>query len=60
MWSSADQKVYQNLKGSLNHEAFLILNNAKLDVVEYFISEIPKKRSRFRKFMKHLLSSNDK
>ncbi|MBT4967597.1 MAG: hypothetical protein HOM80_01165, partial [Bacteroidetes bacterium] len=28
VWSSADQKVYQNLKGSLNHEAFLILNNA--------------------------------
>ena len=59
-WSDADDKAFQNFKGLLKHDAFLILNNTKLDVIEDFISEIPKKRSAFRIFIKKLLSPNVK
>jgi succinoglycan biosynthesis transport protein ExoP len=59
-WKDADQKVCETLDSLTKNKSKIILNASKLDVVEDFISEVPRKRSAIRRFFKNILTPNAK
>ena len=56
IWKDADKKATSVLDSQTNTKSRLVLNASKLDVIENFISEIPKRRNAFRRFFKNLLT----
>jgi|SRR5690554_669447 len=55
-WSSSDQAYFENVKKGLAQPQLIFLNNTAEEELEDMIGEIPKKRSRLRKFTKRLLT----
>jgi len=55
VWSDADQGALDVLKKITAHEPVVLLNGVDLQVVETFLGDLPKKRSRFRQISKNIV-----
>ena len=55
IWSVADQGALDVLKKITSHEPVILLNGVELQVVESFLGDLPKKRSRFRQIAKNVI-----
>jgi len=54
VWSEADDFCLRSLRAASKNEPLLLLNGVRIEQLEKLIGEIPKKRSRFRIFLKRL------
>ena len=53
-WSKADENMVETVKKVAHQDPVFILNSVKLDNMGDFTGQIPKKRSRLRKFIKRI------
>ncbi len=54
IWNAADKKAINRLKKVGNKNIFLVLNGIEQDELENLIGEVPKTRSKFRKWVKRI------
>ncbi|NLJ08159.1 MAG: LysM peptidoglycan-binding domain-containing protein [Sphingobacteriales bacterium] len=54
-WTEADTKSVESLKALLKREPKIILNGSVTESLESILGEVPRKRSKLRKFVKRLL-----
>lgn len=57
-WNNADKKAIMTISKMVGRPCHLVLNNARIDYLENSLGEIPKKRSRLRRWLKQLFSMN--
>lgn len=54
IWNTSDKKALERLKKVGNNKIYLILNGIEQDELEELIGEVPKSRSKFRKWVKRI------
>jgi hypothetical protein len=57
-WNSADSRALSMAQEIIGHSCRLVLNKVKPDNLETALGEIPKKRSRLRRWIKRLAALN--
>jgi hypothetical protein len=57
-WNAADSRALSMAQEIIGHSCRLVLNKVKPDLLETAIGEIPKKRSRLRRWVKRLAALN--
>ena len=57
-WSPSDQKALNTYKVIAKNQPYLFLNGISVEEIEPLIGEIPKRRSKFRRFIKNLIRFN--
>ncbi|MEM9935324.1 MAG: hypothetical protein AAF824_17000 [Bacteroidota bacterium] len=55
VWREVDKKALQTFEKGTNQKPLLVLNKTKVDELEDFIGEVPKKRSTLRKKLKNII-----
>jgi len=55
VWSTADQGAIDNISKVTNLAPQFLLNGVELDVIESVLGDLPKKRSKLRRFLKNLI-----
>lgn len=54
IWNTSDKKALERLRKVGNNKIYLILNGIEQDELEELIGEVPKSRSKFRKWVKRI------
>lgn len=54
IWNAADRKALERLKKLGNKNIYLVLNGIEQDELEELIGEVPKSRSKFRRWVKRI------
>ncbi len=57
-WSSSDQNALNTYRKTAINQPYLFLNGISVEEIEPLIGEIPKSRSKLRRFMKNLIRFN--
>lgn len=57
-WNTADKTALLNFHRAVNHSCGMVLNGVRVDALENSLGEIPKSRSRLRKWLKKMASFN--
>jgi len=55
VWSPADESMIDLLSKTNSKEPFFVLNGVEEPVLESILGELPKRRSKFRRFLKNLI-----
>ncbi len=56
VWNSADTKMLESLQHGLSNKPKLVVNALRPETLEISLGEIPKRRSRIRRFIKRLIA----
>lgn len=56
IWTAADEGILKNIQKSSRTEPVFLLNGVETPILESVLGELPKRRNRFRQFVKNLIS----
>jgi len=57
-WNKADKMAIDSYEKIINHEPSVVINGTETDCLESIIGEIPKKRSKLRRYVKRVFKQN--